>query len=76
MNDSKTNKNEDKTNNVPLWEKLTLTVNEAAKYSGIGEKKIIELCHIPGCKFILYNGSKRLIKRKEFEEYISMSTVI
>ncbi|MBR5187006.1 MAG: hypothetical protein IKW18_00930 [Clostridia bacterium] len=26
---------------------------------------------MPGCPFVLYVGTKKLVKRKEFEEYIS-----
>ena len=30
----------------------------------------------PNCPFVLYIGTKKLVKRKEFEEYISQKTVI
>lgn len=30
----------------------------------------------PDCPFVLYVGTKKLIKRKEFEEYISQSLII
>ena len=39
------------TNNtdVPIWEKYTLTIEEASKYFRIGEKKLRKLadCHFP-----------------------------
>lgn len=58
---------------VPLWEKATLTLEEAAEFSGIGIHKIRELTDAKNCKFILWNGNRRLIKRKKFEEFIDES---
>lgn len=57
---------------VPIWEKQNLTLNEASKYSGIGVNKLRELSDSEECKFVLWVGSKRLIKRKELDEYIRM----
>lgn len=58
------------TNNVvPIWEKMNLTLNEAAKYSGIGVNKLRDLSDAEDCPFVLWNGTKRLIKRKKLEEY-------
>ena len=39
---------------IPVWEKMTLTVEEAAAYSNIGINKIRELSSIPGCTFVLF----------------------
>ncbi len=55
---------------VPIWEKVTLTLNEAAEYGGIGRNKVYDLLRMPFCPFLLMNGSKRLVKRKEFEKYL------
>ncbi|MBD5116101.1 MAG: excisionase family DNA-binding protein [Ruminococcaceae bacterium] len=57
-------------NTVPIWEKLNLTINEAAEYSNIGINRLTELVSNPMCPFVLHVGNKRLIKRKEFEKYI------
>ena len=57
--------------NVPVWEKITMTVEEAAEYSSIGINKIRELSNNPRCTFVVYVGSRRLIKRKEFEKFIT-----
>lgn len=58
-------------NKVPIWEKVTLTIEEAAEYSNIGINKISALLNQPSCPFVLYVGErKRLVKRKEFERYI------
>ena len=58
---------------VPISEKLTLTIEEAAAYSNIGQNKITELLKQPRCPFVLYVGKKKLVKRKEFERFISES---
>ena len=55
---------------VPIWEKSNLTLEEAAAASSIGVKKIRELSHDENCPFVLWVGSKRLIKRKLFDKYI------
>lgn len=62
---------------VPIWQKAALTVEEAAAYSNIGVTKLYEITNNPVCSFVLHVGSrKRLIKRKEFEKYLSQSIEI
>lgn len=60
----------DSTLYVPIWEKSNLTVEEAASYSGIGRDKIKEISNGDNCPFVLWIGTKRLIKRKQFDAYI------
>lgn len=56
---------------IAWWDKYTLSVQEAAEYSGISEKKIrIIINEHKHEKFILWNGSRPRIKRKLFEKYI------
>lgn len=55
---------------VPIWEKTTLTLEEAAEYTNIGINKIRELSNNPRCTFVLYVGRKRLIKRTALEHFI------
>lgn len=55
---------------VPVWEKLNLSIEEAAVYSNIGIIKIRELLKSPSCTFVLRIGNKKVVKRKEFEEYL------
>lgn len=55
---------------VPIWEKSNLTVEETSAYSGIGINRIKDLSNNENCPFVLWVGSKRLIKRKLFDEYI------
>lgn len=56
---------------VPIHLKMTLAIKEAAAYSNIGINKIESMLRNPNCPFVLYVGSKRLVKRREFEQYIS-----
>lgn len=60
-----------KTLEIPFWLKLNLTIKEAAAYSNIGINRIEELLKQPKCNFVLYVGNKKLVKRKEFEKYVS-----
>jgi len=55
---------------VPIWEKSNLTLEEAAAYSGIGINKLREITNDEHCKFVLWVGSKRLIKRKLLDLYL------
>lgn len=57
-------------NEVPIWEKTNLTLQEAAAYSGIGINKLREITNVEHCDFVLWVGSKRLIKRKLLDRYI------
>ena len=56
---------------VPIPQKLALTVKEASVYSNIGINKIDKMLRMPNCPFVIYVGAKKLVKRKEFEKYIS-----
>ncbi|MEE1024679.1 MAG: excisionase [Acutalibacteraceae bacterium] len=55
---------------VPVWEKSNLTLEEAAAYSGIGVHKLRELSDKEDCEFVLWVGTKRLLKRRKLDEYI------
>lgn len=55
---------------IPIWEKANLTIDEAAVYFNIGKNKLSELTKIRNCNFVLYIGTRRLIKRKQFEAYL------
>lgn len=64
---------------VPVWEKYMLTVDEAVKYFGIGEKKIrtliAENMGTDHC-FTIQVGSKSLINRHKFEDFLNQTTSI
>ena len=61
---------------VPIHLKMTLTAREAAEYSNIGINKIDSMLRTPNCPFVLFVGTKKLVKRKEFEQFISEKLVI
>ena len=61
---------------VPIWEKYCLTLDEAAAYIGIGVNKLREMSDEPNCQFVIFNGSKRLIKRRKLEENLVDTDVI
>ena len=55
---------------IPIWRKANLSIEEAAAYSGIGMAKLYEMTESEDCPFVLWIGSRRMIKRKAFDEYI------
>lgn len=61
---------------VPIHLKMLLTIREAAEYSNIGINKIDAMLKQPNCPFVLYIGTRKLVKRKEFEEYINGKVAI
>ena len=61
---------------VPIPLKMTLTEMDAAVYCNIVINKIDGMLRSPNCPFVLFVGSKKLVKRKEFEQYISQALVI
>lgn len=54
---------------VPIWVKPTVTLEEASLYFSIGINKLRQITDEKQ-EFVLWNGNKRLIKRKKFEEYL------
>ena len=61
---------------IPIWEKSNLTLEEAAAYSGIGINKLREITNEPGCNFVLFVGTKRLIKRRMLDSYIEKTDAV
>lgn len=50
---------------VPIWQKFTLTIEEAAIYFRIGENKLRQIMNENrNADFILWNGNRPQIKRK------------
>ena len=50
------------TGTVPIHLKMTLTTKEAAEYSNIGINKIDSMLRTPNCPFVLFVGTKKLVK--------------
>ena len=65
------------TTDVPIWEKYTLTIEEASKYFRIGENKLRKLAEEnPKSGWVIFNGNRIQIKRKQFEKIIDTLDVI
>ena len=60
----------EKKEKIPCWQKVNLTIQEAAEYSNIGQTTIRELLKQKNCNFLLKVGNKHLINRKEFEKFL------
>ena len=61
---------------LPIDRKMLLSIREAAEYSNIGINNIDELLKQPNCPFVLFVGTKKLVKRKAFEAYIEGKVAI
>lgn len=62
---------------IPVWEKYTLTIEEAAAYFRIGVNKFRRIIsENPEADFVLWNGTRAQIKRKKFEEYVDRLNAI
>lgn len=65
------------TNEIPIWQKYTLSIEEAAEYFRIGQKRLRQLvADNPSADYILLNGNRVQIKRKLFEDYIDTATTV
>lgn len=62
---------------VPVWEKYLLSVEQAADYFGIGQKKLRSLIFIyQDASWHIMNGERTMIKRKKFEEFLDETECI
>ena len=61
---------------IPVWEKAALTLEEAAAYSNIGVNRLRELTNVPKCPYVLWVGTKRLIKKKQFDIFLDSASVL
>ena len=56
---------------VPIWQRYTMTIDEAAAYFHIGRARLRALVsEDPYAPYILMVGNRVQIKRKLFEEYL------
>ena len=55
---------------LPISEKYSLTIKEAAEYFGIGVKRMRRLAEDHIGAFSVYNGNRYLIIRADFEQYL------
>lgn len=62
---------------VEIKDKFCLTIDEASVYFNIGEKKLRKIiADNLDTGFIVQNGVKFLIKRKQFEDFLRELTAI
>lgn len=62
---------------VPIWEKYTLSIEEASRYFRIGEKKLRRLAEENlDSGWVIVNGNRIQIKRKPFEKFFDTLNVI
>ena len=61
---------------MPFYYKVALTIPEASAYSNIGETTLENWARRVDCPFVLRVGKKKLIKRKEFESFLSSRRAI
>ena len=65
------------TNDIPIWQKYTLSIEEASRYFRIGEKNLRRLAEEnPDANWLIMNGNRLQIKRKQFEKVIDELEVI
>lgn len=63
-------------NEIPVNERFTLTVREAAQYYRIGEKKIRHLADANPGAFAVKSGNRNLIIRTRFEDFLLKNSAI
>ncbi len=61
---------------VPIYQKISLTVEEASALTNIGKTKIYDLAKERDCDFTLQVGKKILIKREPFIRYLMKKSVL
>ena len=69
MNNNKNIETAVRENDVPIWEKKCLTLEEAAAYSGIGRNKLRELSQQKNCPFAIWLGGKVYIIREKLDDF-------
>ena len=56
---------------IHVWERYTLTIEEASRYFRIGENKLRRLAEeSKNANWLIMNGNRIQIKRKQFEKII------
>ena len=64
-------------NQVKIKDKFCLTIDEAAAYFNIGQKKLRKIVtENLDSGFVIQNGVKFRIKREQFEKYLDALTTI
>lgn len=62
---------------VPIWQQYTMTIEEASRYFRIGENKLRKFVEEhKEADWVIMNGNRLQIKRKQFEKIIDTLNVI
>lgn len=62
---------------IPICQKYTLSIKEAAEYFRIGQGRLRQIAaDNPNADYILQIGNRVQIKRKQFEKYIDSATTV
>ncbi len=62
---------------IPVWERYTLSIEEAAAYFRIGENKLRKIVNEnKDADYLLWNGNRPQIKRKKFEQLIDRLSLV
>ena len=62
---------------VPIYEADTLSIEEAAKYFGIGQTRLRRLIRLnPSAEYLISIGNRTRIKRIKFEQFIDTVSVL
>ncbi len=61
---------------VPLNQRVLLTIPEAAKYTGIGVNSLRRLANKRNCKLIVWVGARKMFRRKQLDEYLENASSI
>lgn len=68
---------DDRSFQIPIWEKYALTIKEASEYYNIAETKLREFVMSNRTKpFVLKAGGRLLVKRKVFEVFLDQNNII
>ena len=62
------------TYDTPLWNKPIMSVEEAAAYTGIGERRLKALLKEKDCRFRIARSDQFLIIREKLEKFIDVTT--
>lgn len=66
-----------KQTDIPIWSVYTLTIEEASKYFRIGENKLRRLAEEnKNANWLIMNGNRIQVKRKQFEKIIDTLNAI
>jgi excisionase family DNA binding protein len=66
-----------KQTDIPIWVRYTLTIEEASKYFRIGENKLRRLAEEnKNANWLIMNGNRIQVKRKQFEKIIDTLNAI